>query len=44
VYYPTFREYSRHYQDFSLVNDHQSDLGIRDDPCVFTRRTFVVEP
>jgi hypothetical protein len=27
------REYSRHYRDSSLVNDHQSDLDIRDDPC-----------
>jgi hypothetical protein len=38
------REYSRYYRDSSLVNDHQSDLDIRDDPCVFTWRTFVIEP
>jgi hypothetical protein len=36
------QEYSRHYRDFSPVNDHQSDLDIRDDPCVFPRRNSVV--
>jgi hypothetical protein len=36
--YPTVREYSRHYRDSYPVNDHQSDLDIRDDPCVFPRR------
>jgi hypothetical protein len=29
------QEYSRHYRDSSLVNDHQSGLDIHDDPCVF---------
>jgi hypothetical protein len=38
------REYSRHCRESSSINDHQSDLDIRDDPCVFTRMTFVVEP
>jgi hypothetical protein len=38
------REYFRYYQDSSPVNDHQLDLDIHDDPCVFTRRNFVVEP
>jgi hypothetical protein len=33
--YPAIREYSRHYRDSFLVNDHQSDLDIRDDLCVF---------
>jgi hypothetical protein len=37
------REYSRHYRDSSPVNDHQSYLDIRDDPCVFTQRIFVIE-
>jgi hypothetical protein len=37
-------EYSRHYQDSSPVNDHQSNLDIRDDPCVFPRSNFVVTP
>jgi hypothetical protein len=31
------REYSRHHRDSSLVNDHQWDLDIPDDPCVFTK-------
>jgi hypothetical protein len=31
------REYSRHHRDSSPVNDHQWDLDITDDPCVFTK-------
>jgi hypothetical protein len=31
------REYSKHYRDSSLVNDHQSNLDICDDPCSFTK-------
>jgi hypothetical protein len=27
----------RHHRDFSPVNDHQSDLGICDDPCAFRK-------
>jgi hypothetical protein len=26
----------RHYRDSSLINDHQSDMEIHDDPCAFT--------
>jgi hypothetical protein len=37
-------EYSRYYRDSSPVNDHQPNLDIRDDPCVFPRRNFVVTP
>jgi hypothetical protein len=42
--FSTVWEYSKHYREFSLVNNHQSDLDIHDDPYVFTRRTFIVEP
>jgi hypothetical protein len=38
--YPTVREYSRHYRDFSPINDDQSDLDIRDGPSLFPRRNL----
>jgi hypothetical protein len=44
AYDTTVREHSRHYRDLSLANDHQSDLDIRDDPCVFYEVLLVVEP
>jgi hypothetical protein len=43
AYYPTVREYSKHHQDSSLVNDHQW-IWISLMIPVYSRRTFVVEP
>jgi hypothetical protein len=37
------RERYRHYQELSSVNDHQSDLEIRDDPHAFYEVLLVVE-
>jgi hypothetical protein len=37
-------EHYRHYRDLSPVNDHQSDLEIRDDPCAFYEVLLVIEP
>jgi hypothetical protein len=44
VYDPMIQEYYRHYRDSSPVNDHQSDLDIRDYTSVFTQRNFLIEP
>jgi hypothetical protein len=37
VYYPTFREYSRHHRDSSPVNDHQGNLDGHDNSCAFMK-------
>jgi hypothetical protein len=34
VCYLTVRKHSRHYGEL-LINDHQVDLEIHDDPCAF---------
>jgi hypothetical protein len=44
VCYPTVREHYRHYRELSLVNDHQSDLDICDDPYAFYEVLLVIEP
>jgi hypothetical protein len=41
----TVRERDRHYRELSLVNDHQSDLEICDDPYAFyamLKKSFIV--
>jgi hypothetical protein len=37
------QEHYRHYREFSPINDHQSDLDIRDDACAFYEVLLVVE-
>jgi hypothetical protein len=42
--YPMVREHYRHYRELFPINDHQSDLDIRDDPYTFYEVLLVVEP
>jgi hypothetical protein len=37
------RERYRHYRELSQVNDHKSDLEIRDDRCAFYEVLLVIE-
>jgi hypothetical protein len=37
------QEHYRHYRELSPVNDHQSDLEIRDDPYAFYEVRLVIE-
>jgi hypothetical protein len=34
---PSVWEYSRHHRDTSLVNDHQRDRDVHNDPCAFRK-------